>query len=351
MKLAPRALAALFAMLQLSTCGSGAGTSNATSTSSASSSTTALTQTPDSAASPTPAALSTSGPFHGLLQFNGTRHPRPTDPHVRGAEIITSWAQVEPSPGVYDWSLIDQAAALWAAQGKRIAIRVQSLTVQGDGFPSWLSTVGAQIITDHNGLKAPVYWDPIYLAQLHSMIDALAARYDGDARVLWVQAAVGVWGETKVQDDINSTHLPPAVTQPWFNAGYTDAVWFATIQKIVGYYLAAFHKTPLVTALAHGFVDGSKGYTQETITGWLTAHGVGTQDDGLRNTTTDNDPNIHRTMHIEEQLHQTAVSGDNLATMLHIAVSLGSAYILVYEEDLARPDYQQTLAAYAAQAS
>jgi hypothetical protein len=265
--------------------------------------------------------------------------------------IIVSWAQVEPALGAYNWSDIDNGVALWAAQGKKVAIRVQSLTRDGVGFPSWLSSAGARIITDNNGLQGPVYWDPVYLARQQNMINALAARYDGDPRVLWVQAAVGVWGETKVQDDINSNHLPPAVTKPWFDAGYTDKVWFSTIQTIVGYYQAAFHKTPLVTALAHGFVDGSKGYTQQTITDWLTTHGVGTQNDGLRNATIDDDPNIHRTMHIEEQYRQTAKTGDSLDTELQIALKLRAAYILVYEGDLVRSEYQQILSSVAALAT
>ena len=40
------------------------------------------------------------------------------------AYILSTWAELEPQPGVYDWSLVDRAIDHWSALGKRIQFRI-----------------------------------------------------------------------------------------------------------------------------------------------------------------------------------------------------------------------------------
>jgi hypothetical protein len=297
-----------------------------------------------------PGASSAAGVFHGILQFNGT--PRPDDPVLAGALVVLGWSQVEPRPGAFDWSAIDQAATLWAARGKRIAIRVQTFNPHHEGIPAWLPAMGARTIIDGDGNTAPLFWDPLYLARLQLMVNALAARYDGDPRVLWVQAAVGLYGETKVDVfHVDPSHDPPQRRQAWFDAGYTDSLWLTTMQHIVGDYLSAFHHTPLVTAVEPGFIGATPSYTERTITAWLADHGVGTQHDGLKSTTTNSDPNIQRTVHVEEQYLAATKTGDDFAGEMRAAMAVNAAWILVYGQDLENRADRATLQQVAATAT
>ena len=359
-----RALVALAAagVAALGACGSGDGTGAGNprtgasmSSDSTPSSAGAPTTTPSSVSPNAPSQSSTgvttgSGSFRGIIQFDGT--PQTGNPSIRGGMIIVAWSDIEPAPGSFDWRHIDPVIAQWAAAGKQAAIRVQTFWPNHAGFPSWLPSQGARLITDADGNQAPVFWDTHYLAALQTMVTALAARYDGDPRVLWVQAGVGLYGETKVDrmhDD--PSHDPPQVRQVWYDAGYTDSVWWSTIQQVVGMYLGAFPHTSLAVAVEPGFMAGTAGYTEPLITAWLADHGVWWQHDGLKSSTHFDDPSLGRTPHIEEQYLSTAKTGDSLAQELQVAIALGSRYVLVYGSDVTDPRYQGDLATAARQAS
>ena len=361
-----RALLALAAagVTVLSACGSGAdGPTGGQRTSARTSGDSTAPSGGTPATTPSPASSSASaasqsttsaatggGSFRGIIQFDGT--PQTGNPSIRGGMIIVAWSDIEPSPGSFDWAHIDPVIAQWAAAGKQAAIRVQTFWPNHAGFPSWLPSQGARLITDADGNQAPVFWDTHYLAALQTMVTALAARYDGDPRVLWVQAGVGLYGETKVDrmhDD--PSHDPPQVRQVWYDAGYTDPVWWSTIQQVVGMYLGAFHRTSLVVAVEPGFMAGTAGYTEPLITAWLADHGVWWQHDGLRSTTHFDDPSLSRTPHIEEQYLSTAKTGDSLSQELQVAIGMGSRYVLLYGSDVTDPRHQGDLAAAARQAS
>ncbi|MDC7233329.1 MAG: hypothetical protein PQJ58_08850 [Spirochaetales bacterium] len=60
------------------------------------------------------------------------------DPDVKGVEILIEWNMVESVEGVYDWSNIDDAIALWAPYGKTIDIRMVSANQNTHITPAWL---------------------------------------------------------------------------------------------------------------------------------------------------------------------------------------------------------------------
>ena len=183
----------------------------------------------------TPAAAPPSKP-HGVYQFLGQVHPDDaTNPNIDGALLVFTWSQVEPTKGVFDWSAVEAAIQPWAVAGKKIALRIHTASsvlfnanwngeTAGQATPSWVFAEGVRSVTDPNGSVLPVYWDPAYEHELWATIRAFAARYNGDPRIAWVEAASGYDGESFVEP---SSHV--GVLARWQAVGYSDAVWQQTV--------------------------------------------------------------------------------------------------------------------------
>jgi hypothetical protein len=100
-----------------------------------------------------------------------------------------------------------------------------------------------------------------------------------------------------------------------------------------------------------GFFGGTPGFTTQKITAWLADNGVATQHDGLKSTTTNSDPNIARTVHIEEQYLAATKTHDDFAGEMRAALALHAGFILVYGADIENPSYRSELVATAAKAT
>ncbi len=64
-------------------------------------------------------------------------------PEVKSVSLSTGWSVIEPKPGSYDWSVMDEAVEYWVQQGKTINLRLctDGLDLnQGvvNGCPAWL---------------------------------------------------------------------------------------------------------------------------------------------------------------------------------------------------------------------
>jgi hypothetical protein len=141
-----------------------------------------------------------------------------TLPEVPNVAIVSTWDELEPEEGVYDWELLDDTMDYWSAQGKKIHFRISTepytYALEKDdelvwdyhgGAPDWLRDV-----TDENGdpvdipyiirsVDADYYYDvgnETYQAKLAAFVGALADRYKTDPRVVLVDVrGYGTWGE------------------------------------------------------------------------------------------------------------------------------------------------------------
>ena len=115
------------------------------------------------------------------------------------------WSYIEPQEGTFNWAVLDTPAQRWVAKGKRIALRITcSESWMRYATPEWVHKAGAK---GHNfrpgkGVVAdgpfwePIYDDPVFLAKLDRFLAALAARYDGNPEVAFIDVgSLGVWGE------------------------------------------------------------------------------------------------------------------------------------------------------------
>jgi chitodextrinase len=138
----------------------------------------------------------------------------------------------------YDWSAVDAMLSEVASYGNTAAIRFYLEYPGGspaDGIPA--------CFTGHVSTRADSYWDttspdydsPFLLSAVGDFIAALAARYDGDPRIGFIQAGiVGLWGEN---------HTWPYNGDP-ASGGYPNYMpTNADFAKIVDDFADDFHRT------------------------------------------------------------------------------------------------------------
>jgi len=298
--------------------------------------------------------------FQGIHVFNNNNASTYSDnPSIAGTYLGFYWAQLEPSKGVYNWDLIDQAMKPWVANGKQIDLRVstsawkkwQPAQDSGNATPRWVYDLGVRFVTETDGAVKPEYWNPLFLSNLSDFIAALAARYDGHPNIAVIEMGIGDGGETK-PDTMNNGQ---ARLSQWKAIGYSDQVWMTTIQDIAGFYIANFKKTPLALMPNASFIGGTKGYDEQMVIDFAVEKGLWLQDNGL--TAAEKSwPGSWKNVkpgypYIAEQRNDTASSGDTLDADLAAAMALGARIALVFASDIANPKNAQTLTEYAAKAT
>ncbi len=204
----------------------------------------------------------------GIIVFSGDNSATgSTNPTVVGKHLNYPASWMNPAEGTYTFDQIDTDMKPWIDQGKQCMLRVSWSGWNGwvtpktpSWTPDWVYAKGVKSITASDGSKKPQYWNTAYLAALTEFATALAAKYDGDPNVLCVVVPCGDGSETKVDTKKDSN-----VVKRWQAIGYTDAIWWDTIQKIITIYRTAFKQTPLMLLPNASFIGGTKTLSEQTV--------------------------------------------------------------------------------------
>jgi len=277
----------------------------------------------------------------GIFQFSSHNAATNADnPAIQGTNLIYYWSQLEPQQGQYNWAPIDQAMQPWVAHNKRVILRISAsgwtqwdkALNSGHATPQWVYDSGVQSMTEVDGSVHPQYWNPKFLSAYGGFISALAQRYDNNPAVAALQMSLGDGGETKVDTRRNN----PDLLSQWQDIGYTDAVWWDTMQKIIGMYTNSFHHVPLCLLPNSSFIGKTEGYGESMVIDYAVSHNLWLQDDGLI-TSRQLDPRWLKVPHIEEQRQETRQSGDTLQDDMQAALNVKATYILVFASDINIP--------------
>lgn len=190
----------------------------------------------------------------GLYVFGARAGTALTSSYSAGSNPLIEWADLEPSEGKYDWSVLDKAINDARNAGRKLIPRVYTNT---DGFaqasPDWFfRTSGAQYYYPSAGaqksnFKAPVPWDPIFEAKFGRFLSALGQRYNGNPTIEFFQtnAGGGLYGEIilSVVD-----RLPP---------GYSNSAMRETHRYWADRWLEAFPDTQL--SMMVNYIGGNVG--------------------------------------------------------------------------------------------
>ena len=156
------------------------------------------------------------------------------------------WNTLNPKKGEYNWTELDKLLDELAKHGMGYALRVlpytpstissdDTPTEMYDWTPQWVYDEGAKKVTatlQWNGFHAqvPVWDDSIYLQAAKDFGSALAAKYDGDPRIEYIDVrSFGEWGEWHASH-LDGSEMPSEKVQ----------------MEMLDYYTSVFHKTQLV---------------------------------------------------------------------------------------------------------
>ncbi|HEY3268763.1 MAG TPA: DUF4832 domain-containing protein [Armatimonadota bacterium] len=133
------------------------------------------------------------------------------------------WAMVEPREGEYNWAILDTPAQRWISRGKQVAFRITcSENWMRFATPEWVKDAGAKGAfyvfgkgPDPNGsCWDPDFGDPVFLKKLDAFLSAMAARYDGNPDVAFIDVgSYGLWGEghTLMSSQVSEAKADPII--------------------------------------------------------------------------------------------------------------------------------------------
>ena len=160
------------------------------------------------------------------------------NPDVTGISIRQSWANLEPSEGVFDWTFLDSEVARAAAARKRVMLRIGTQAAK----PAWVTAAvrnagGTFFTFDDNGVLTtiPVFWDPTFLAKKTAMITALGAHFTNNRAVTIVVASFA----NCCSEDWGVPHTPPEIAR-WLALGYTSERMIEAGRTIIDATMTAF---------------------------------------------------------------------------------------------------------------
>ena len=186
-------------------------------------------------------------------------------PGVGTVFLRLPWAFLEPQKGKFNWDIIDTPAQRWIQAGKQIAFCIsgtENWTRQGT--PQWVFDEGAKCY-EVNGFLEADYDDPIYLAAVEHLVEAMAERYDGDPAVSFFAIGLyGMWGEG------HTVLTTPVHGKSW---------GFDTQKKYIDIYTKHFKKTQLCISDDFPGHDNRRGRFE--ITDYARSKGVTIKDDSI----------------------------------------------------------------------
>ena len=175
------------------------------------------------------------------------------NPDVTGVCIRHSWANLEPTEGVFDWTFLDSEVARAAAAGKQVMLRIRTQEAKPRWVTAAIRNAGGTFFTFYdNGVRTtiPVFWDPTFLAKKTAMITALGARFTNNPAVTLVVASFANCSS----EDWCVPHTPPDIAR-WLALGYTSEKMIEAGRTIIDATMAAF-PNQYVTLAVGGTGDG-----------------------------------------------------------------------------------------------
>lgn len=202
-------------------------------------------------------------------------------PGVYSAAVIqATWAQLEPSQGVFDDSVITTALAKLATYNNSNsgAPVVGKLRVfAGVGTPQWvINATGAVTVTTSNGTgTAGEFWTPQYRTFWQGLQNHLAAVFDTNAMI--GEVAITSCSTLTAEPFIIPNNTSAIATL--HAAGYTDALGMACLSNAPADY-AAWTQTPLdytfntFSATDSGFAVANATFPMQLMASFRTSLGL-----------------------------------------------------------------------------
>lgn len=176
-----------------------------------------------------------------------------THPQVKGALVRVPWSVVEPTPGTYDFSFIDNELNVLNNANKGWSLGV----VAGPSAPSWLydgpfNVAALNIIFRGQSVRTPKFWDGTLQTRLAGLAQALGRKYNDDSRLKLVylpqMSANGIEG-----------HFNGNTDSALISQGMTEDLWVSAVLDGARSFARAFPQKPVAVELHYILGSASAG--------------------------------------------------------------------------------------------
>lgn len=330
-----------------------------------------------------PAKRSPREPAAGLLYYakadfaSAENSDVVRNPHICGALFQVIWSEVEKANGKCDWGQLDRWIAPWVNARKKVAIRVMWSTSGNwpkpyykTPTPQWVWHEGAKhAFHAPSGTEMPLFWDPIYQKYAWRFLAELAARYDRNPDVLFLDVTPGAetnpyrFGTIQRSDPEFKFQFEKIAASD--GRCYGDDLWLQTMKAWIDASDRTFHSVPLLVTLNVGGLHVAD--RSATIGDYCVERGFYVGQNGL-SAGSYLDPSKGRTASFLRWNKQTRLFFEmatgtggrpgNLMEVMKAAVRIRCNYLNVYPEDVLRgtrgsrqfdPTYEAALAFGAAE--
>jgi len=171
-------------------------------------------------------------------------------PQDRYQLITLKWSDIEPSPGVFTFTGLQNEINTVTSYNKKYALAISS---GGLGSPAWLiDTLNAPYI-DYlfQGTipsKLPLWWDPIVQQRISLMVTALGNQFADDPALALVYV-------TQMTANGNEGNLNGINMTTMYANGFTPTNWINAAKQTTYYYTTAFPEKAIAFEVHD--VDGS----------------------------------------------------------------------------------------------
>jgi hypothetical protein len=185
-----------------------------------------------------------------------------TNPNTSGVTFRTSWADVEPEDGKFDFSKIDTVLANAEKNGKWVHL----MLIPGFGTPNWaMQGVQTDLFAIEYGPGAgtvkrlPMPWDSVYLNRWFAFLKKLSDRYGKSPALRLVAAA----GPTSVSEEFTLPNSPQDL-KTWQDDSYTPSKWIGAWRKVFQVYAADFPNQYVSLSFGNGLSINDQGRIDAT---------------------------------------------------------------------------------------
>ncbi len=207
---------------------------------------------------------------HGTYQ-GGLKSVGANSDLIKGSHNRFGWRSLEPSPGSYDWSKVDNWLAQLERGGKKAVIGVMLRCEDGDTgdicAPSWAVTDEYDpIVVDPANIPAKCgipagdarlkrlnYLNPMVKQRLSAFITAFGQRYKNHPAIAQIELDIGYWGEANPH--AGSTNLcDKTAQQSAYQAKYSSTEWVGFANWLVDQYTTSFANQKPISVLTNGLL-------------------------------------------------------------------------------------------------
>ena len=171
---------------------------------------------------------------------NGTNPSVLSHADVRGVLVTEKWADIEQSPGVYNFTALDNKINTVKAAGLKYSLAIPAGAF---GSPDWLiDSLNASYHSfqyQNQTWRLPLWWDAICNQKLTDLITQIGNQYALDSMLSHVY--VSQMTVNGVEGHLNGINMSAFATD-----GFTDQLWITAAKSTTNTFANAFPNKPIV---------------------------------------------------------------------------------------------------------